>query len=545
MLRVLNLILAATLSWVCFLIFESRPSRGPVAPVVYAAANDDGKLDIELAEVLSAAGFTGNIEQSFRERLEANLGRPINPRLANLGRLLWFDKLHSLNHDNTCGGCHSPTNGFGDSQPMAIGVQNNNLVGPHRAGPRNQRRSPLVVNTALYPAMMWNGRFNSLSGDPFDNSLGFRFPFPEDDIRFSNANDVQHLVTHLLQAQAHMPPTELIEVAGFTGTCPAGVPDPTLGSAFCQFDDGRGETVPLPDSTGSRNEPIRQKSLAILNATPAYRKLFGEVFPEVAAGAPIDFFMFGKAIAEFEFTLVFANAPLDQFARGDRYAMTSTEKRGALLFFGKAKCVQCHAVSGRSEVGESNEMFTDFQERVIGVPQIAPFFGVGQGNVLFDGPGQDEDFGLEQISGNPQDRYRFRTAPLRNVAVAPGFFHNGAFVNLEDAIRHHLNVKKSARNYNPAKAGVPDDLAHRVGPIEPVLKLLDPLLQSPISLKKGEFDDLLSFVRFGLLDERAKAENLCKLVPNKVPSGMKVLQFEACNRAERDADGNKNRRGEE
>jgi len=66
-------------------------------------------------------------------------------------------------------------------------------------------------------------------------------------------------------------------------------------------------------------------------------------------------------------------------------------------------------------------MFTDFQERVIGVPQIAPFFGVGQGNVIFDGPGQDEDFGLEQISGDEADRYKFRTAPLRNLAVAPGF----------------------------------------------------------------------------------------------------------------------------
>jgi cytochrome c peroxidase len=535
MLRVGKLISVVAMVWVCFIIFVSRPSGGPVAPVVYAAPDDDGNLDSELAAALSAAGFTGKIEQSFHDRLEANLGRPINPKLVNLGRLLWFDKIHSLHHDNTCGGCHSPTDGFGDTQPMAIGVQNNNLVGPHRGGPRNQRRSPLVVNTPLYPAMMWNGRFNSVSGDPFDNSLGFRFPIPEGDIRFSNANDVQHLVTHLIQAQAHMPPTELIEVAGFNGTCPGGVPDPTLGAAFCQFDDGKGATVPLPDTTGSRNEPIRQKSLAILNATPAYRKLFGEVFPEVAAGAPIDFFMFGKAIAEFEFTLVFANAPLDQFARGDRDAMTATEKRGALLFFGKAKCVQCHAVAGRSAVGESNEMFTDFEERVVGVPQVAPFFGVGKGNVIFDGPGQDEDFGLEQISGNPDDRYKFRTAPLRNLAVAPGFFHNGAFIRLEDAVRHHLNVYKSARSYNPVEAGVPEDLTHRLGPIGPVLKRLDPLLKSPIHLNKGEFDDLLSFVRNGLLDERAKAENLCKLVPAEVPSGMPVLEFEACQKIETDS----------
>ena len=529
MIRIGKLITTVALFWMCVPLLQSRVGA-LVTPRVHAAVNSagDGNLDSELAATLSAAGFTGNIEQTFRQRLQANLGRPINPQLANLGRLLWFDKLHSLHHDNTCGGCHSPTNGFGDTQPMAIGVQNNNLVGPHRSGPRNQRRSPLVVNTALYPAMMWNGRFNSLSGDPFDNSFGFRFPFPEDDTRFSHLNDVLHQVTNLLQAQAQMPPTELVEVAGFTGTCPHGVPDPTLGSAFCQFDDGLGEMVPLPDSTGSRNEPIRQEALSLLNASAAYRQLFGQVFPEVALGAPIDFFMFGKAIAEFEFTLVFANAPVDQFARGNTAAMTSAEKRGALLFFGKAGCVQCHAVAGRSVVGDANEMFSDFQEHVIGVPQVAPFFGVGRGNVIFDGTGQNEDFGLEQITGNPQDRYKFRTAPLRNLAVAPGFFHNGAFIRLEDAISHHLNVYKSAHTYDAVAAGLPPDLTERLGPIDPVLKRLDPLLRTPISLSPDEFDDLVAFVRNGLLDPRVSAQNLCHLVPAQVPSGMPVLQFEAC-----------------
>jgi cytochrome c peroxidase len=75
---------------------------------------------------------------------------------------------------------------------------------------------------------------------------------------------------------------------------------------------------------------------------------------------------------------------------------------------------------------------------------------------------------------------------------------------------------------------VPVDLTTRLGPIEPVLKQLDPLLQSPIQLTTDEFDDLVAFIKYGLLDERAKAENLCQLVPNQVPSGMPVLFFEAC-----------------
>jgi len=246
------------------------------------------------------------------------------------------------------------------------------------------------------------------------------------------------------------------------------------------------------------------------------------VFPEVEQGAPIDFFMFGKAIAEFEFTLVFADAPLDRFARGNTAAMSPSQKRGALLFFGSAGCVSCHAVAGAS-----NEMFSDFAEHVIGAPQIAPTFGAGTGNVLFDGPGQDEDFGLEQVTGNSADRYKFRTAPLRNLAVAPGFFHNGAFTRLDDAIRFHVNVIAGARTYDPARAGVPADLARRVGP--PVaVKLLDRGVRGPTPLNPQALDDLVNFVRDALLDPRVNARNLCELVPPAVPSGMPVLQFEAC-----------------
>src|SRR6201997_3914502 len=146
---------------------------------------------------------------------------------------------------------------MGDTQSIAIGIQNNSLVGPHRTGPRNQRRTPFAANTAFYPNLMWNGRFSATSGNPFDNSLGFLFPPPEGRTSFP-PNDP--IITHLLIAQGHMPPTEMVEVAGFTGTWG------TIGPEFDQFDDGKGSPVPPPDDSGFRNEPIRQAVLARLNA---------------------------------------------------------------------------------------------------------------------------------------------------------------------------------------------------------------------------------------------------------------------------------------
>jgi cytochrome c peroxidase len=172
-------------------------------------------------------------------------------------------------------------------------------------------------------------------------------------------------------------------------------------------------------------------------------------------------------------------------------------------------------------------MFSDFSQHVIGVPQIAPAAGdPAAGNVTFDGPGQNEDFGLEQITGDANDRYKFRTSPLRNVALQPTFFHNGAFTRLEEAIRHHLDVLASVNNYNPATAGVAPDLRGPLGPMAPVLARIDPRLANPIHLTDEEFRQLVDFVTNGLLDPNAKPENLRKLVPKSVPSGRPTLRFE-------------------
>ena len=440
-----------------------------------SATATDVALNEQLSAVLRQHEFTGRVGLSLEQRL----GRKIDNQLADLGRLAFHDSLLGLNDDNSCSGCHAAPLGFGDSQSIAIGVENNNLVGPDRTGPRNQRRAPIVLNNVFYPALMWNSRFNSVSGDPFDNSGGFQLPLPEG---FSLS-----ALPHLLTAQAFIPTTEKPEMSGFHPSVPA------------------------------TNDGIRAAVMERLNANSEYRKLFGKNFAEVKSGAPITFEMLARALAEFEFTLVFAEAPIDKFARGQKNAMTEDEKRGALIFFGSGNCVSCHAVSG-----QSNEMFSDFRQHVAGIPQIAPAVG----NVTFDGPGANEDFGLEQVTGNPNDRYAFRTSPLRNLALQPAFFHNGCFTRLEDAVRYHLDAIGSAPDYNPVAAGIAADLQGPQGPIAPVLARIDPALATPITLSSDEFRQLIAFLRTGLLDPRANPHDLRKLIPARVPSGRPIHVFQ-------------------
>jgi len=438
-----------------------------------ANADNDAELDQQLLVVLAENEFTGTMSTEVERRL----GRKLDNQLANLGNLLFFDTIGGLNNDNNCSGCHAPSAGFGDTQSIAIGVDNNGVVGPNRSGPRNQRRTPSIANTALYPTLMWNSRFAAVSRDPFDHGAGFLFPPPE-------GASLSYL-PHLLTAQAFIPPTERVEVAGF-------------------------------DFPGD-NFDIRAEVLRRINSVPEYRKRFAKLFPSVREGGPVTFDMFGAAIAEFEFTQVYADAPLDRFARGQRNAMSEDEKKGALLFFGTANCVACHKVSG-----DSNEMFSDFEQHVVGVPQVVPAVS----NMTFDGPGHDEDFGLEQVTGDPNDRYKFRTSPLRNAGLQPAYFHNGAFTRLEDAVRHHLNVFVSAQTYDPVIAGVDADLTGASGPIAPILLRVDPLLAQPINLTDEEFRQLVAFIRYGLLDPKVRPENLRRFIPRSVPSGFPVLTFE-------------------
>jgi cytochrome c peroxidase len=483
-------------------------AAGAAVTTFGAGIQETGERDIDrqLAIVLERAEFTGRIEST----LEARLGRKIDSELSDLGRMLFFDKILGLHDDNSCAGCHAPAFGFGDSQRMAIGVDNNGVVGPNRHGPRNQRRSPLVANTVFYPALMWTPRFVARSGDPFDPSLGFEFPPPE---------NVVTGVPTLLAAQGSLPSTELVEMAGFTGI--AANPGP-FGPRHFQFDNGVGQALPPPDETGFHNFTIQAAVDARLNAIPAYLERFGAVFNDGEPLSPgeITITMRRLAIAEFQTSLTAADAPLDQFARGQTDAMTLGQKRGALLFFGKARCVACHAVAG-----PSNEMFSDFQPHRIGGPQVAPGFGVGTANTIFDGPGENEDFGFEQTEGDRALRYTFRTAPLRNLKVAPGFFHNGAFGTLEAAIAHHLDVEASLRSYDPAANNLPADLS--LGPFEEILAAgIDPLLQRPIKLSAREFRDLVEFVRDGLFDERVF--DFCRHLPQSVPSGLPLQVFEGC-----------------
>ncbi len=453
-------------------LFVFVAACGPDEPVGPGNIDESGpELDARLGTLLAAHRLDGRIE----EQLEVKLGRPVNDGLAEVGRLLFFDRVLSLTEDNSCAGCHGPNVSFNDAVSISIGIDNNLVVGEERQGPHNLRRAPSVVNAAFFPRLMWDARFESLSLDPFDNGDGFVFPEPE--------GTTLSRMDHLLAGQAFTPVVSRVEMAGF-------------------------------DFVGDADD-IRAEVAARVDAIPEYRQRFGEIYPAINAGDPIDYDRIAEALAEFQFTLVRADAPIDWYARGDTSALTPSQKRGGILFFGlEAGCFECHITEGYA-----NQMFSDFKAHNLAVPQIRPVTT----NVDFDGPGDNEDFGFEHVSGDPADRYKFRTQPLRNVAFQPSFMHNGAYVCLEDAVRHHTDVYTSLDNYT--NTILSPSLRGPMGPVQPMLDLVHELSAEPRELTDGDVEDLVAFMH-ALSDPDAHPDRLASIIPADVPSGLALQDFD-------------------
>lgn len=76
---------------------DSKPelATGPATtPQASIVTND---VDTALRGYLARNGFTGRIGRT----LETRLGRRVDGQLADIGRVLWFDRIHGLNNDNT------------------------------------------------------------------------------------------------------------------------------------------------------------------------------------------------------------------------------------------------------------------------------------------------------------------------------------------------------------------------------------------------------------------------------------------------------------
>lgn len=405
-----------------------------------------------------------------------------DPAQAALGNLLFYDKILSGNRNIACATCHHAlaANGDGLSLPIGegghgLGVARDTGTGADAVPGRVPRNAPPLFNLAAegVTALFWDGR---VQPDP-DAPSGFDSPA---------GDDLPAGLSGLLAAQAMFPVTSVEEMAGVGAENPVG--------AAAEAGDLAG-----PDGVWARlADRIRD--------IPEYVDLFIDAFDDVSSAGDITFVHVANAIAAFETKdFRFTDSPFDAFLAGDDTALTPQQRRGMALFNGAAGCGVCHG----------GPLQTDFAFHATAQPQIGPGKGVG---VL-----GREDFGLEMFTGDPADRYRFRTPSLRNVALTAPYGHAGAFNTLEAQVRHYIDPVATLNGYDRTQAVLPsrpdlDALDFQAMDQPAVLEAIAAQNQAPPrNLSDRDVDDLVAFLQ-SLTDPAAL--DLRHLVPDRVPSGL-------------------------
>jgi cytochrome c peroxidase len=207
---------------------------------------------------------------------------------------------------------------------------------------------------------------------------------------------------------------------------------------------------------------------------PDYQNLFEQAFAE-----PVNMQNIGMALASYQRSLNSANSAFDQwYYLKQKTALTLSAERGFDLFIGKAGCVNCH------HINQEFALFTDQQFHNTGIGydqsinktteqfklQIAPgvFINVDSKTIRSISENKPADLGVYEISQNPQDRWKYKTPSLRNIALTAPYMHNGQFSTLEQVLAF----------YN--QGGIKNSM-------------LDPLLK-PLGLTQIEIKDLIAFL---------------------------------------------------
>ena len=414
-------------------------------------------------------------------------GRMPDAAKVELGRLLFFDKVLSGNLNISCATCHHPLTDTGDGLSLPVGeggvglgVTRDGGTGSDAVHERVPRNAPplFMLGSTKVTRLFHDGRVEMDASFP----SGFRTPA---------GHDLPDSLENILAAQAMFPVTSGAEMAGQPGENPVA-------------DQAAAGNLAGPGG-------VWELLAGRLRSIPDYVERFGAVFG--IAADQIRFSHAANAIAAFEIDAWRADrSPYDEFLSGNAKArpFNKAGARGHRLFFGKAGCAGCH----------HGDLLSDMEFHAIAMPQVGP----GKGNGLSG----YEDWGRSLVTGIAADRFRFRTPPLRNVALTAPYGHAGAFQTLEEVVRHHLDPVASLYAYDcgsrtrlPSRADLDAVDCMVMDDPAAVAAIADANELPPAILSDREVDDLVAFL-YALTDRSSM--DLRRDVPPAVPSGIPLAE---------------------
>lgn len=363
---------------------------------------------------------------------------PITPEKVELGKFLFHETAFATAGEfpitkftYSCASCHHAGAGFqsGLAQGLGEGGEGFGMIGEGRT--RNSLcepslcdvqpiRTPTVLNGAYQPLMLWNGQFGATSLNEGTEAL-----WTEGTPKAKNQLGFEGL--------------EIQAIAGL-------------------------EVHRLA---------IDEESVIQHN----YKELFDEAFGDINASERYSLITAGLAIAAYERTILADAAPFQYYIRGNKYALSDNQKKGAILFFGKAECFSCH----------TGPALNKMEFHALGMNEFDP------SQVTHYNPEDPTQLGRFTFTGDEKDKYLFKTPQLYNLKHLNFLGHGASFHSVKEVIEY----KNQGIAENPS---VP-------------LEVLSSEFK-PLGLSDLEIDQLVDFIENGLYDQ-----NLERYVPSSLPSG--------------------------
>ncbi|HGG56733.1 MAG TPA: hypothetical protein ENK31_02930 [Nannocystis exedens] len=442
----------------------------------------------------------------------------IRPELVALGEALFYDKILSGGRDVSCATCHNPALGLTDRLTLNSGVKGEG-VGPDRTGGQvGGRHTQTLFNMHLVENLTIDGKVEEVDGNVI--GLGLPVILPKYQAPFEDFAGV--LAPHVVAGQAMLPEVTFSEMLGIPGTDENNEillcldPEAALADIFgCMFDG----------------------YMARLREIPGYVQLFEAAYPGVSI-ADMNFGHAGNAIAAYEL-VAFASvdSPWDRFIAGDDCALDDQELQGAAIFFDEKRgnCASCHAGAAFTD--------SDFHNT------LAPNFGCGNDLPGRNGANGYDDFGRPRndyaeawvLDGQGdeafpvEERYRWRTAPLRNVEYTAPYGRLGQYATLEAFVSHYIDPETSLNEYDITQLSnatfvdyttfmcsydsLHDSLLGNSA--EVIAAGPDPQLAEVEIDAAEDVGHLAAFLR-ALSEDALRPEELAKISPATVPSGLSV-----------------------
>lgn len=123
------------------------------------------------------------------------------------------------------------------------------------------------------------------------------------------------------------------------------------------------------------------------------------------------------------------DARIDDYLRGEKDALSETEKRGLSVFENAGKCASCHLLEPMSW---PQALLSDFGYDNLGVPARGK-----------------KDPGLAKFTKEPSELGQFKAPSLRNVALTAPYMHNGSIATLKEVMEFYNKRDLEPKRWGP------------------------------------------------------------------------------------------------